>query len=125
MEYSKDEISVPIKKIEKFFKPFVENQLIREFVLSNNGANVMLRILAQLLKFEHLKKKKMRGSDMRKLIVTPTIRFFQREYGTKSKIKSLRKQTSNEARRAELAKEIMREISKEPSMKSFKEEISV
>jgi len=117
-EYLEAELGAPLKKLEAFFRPFIRDKFLSEFVLSNNGANVMLRILVEKLKFEFDHKRKLSSSEFRRYILRPTKKVL-----TKHDLKSLLKRTSNEAGRAEVAKEIMKEIRKNRNMSNFAAEL--
>jgi DGQHR domain-containing protein len=116
--YLRDELRAPLNKLEAFFRPLAKDKFLSKFVLSNNGANVMLRILVEKLKFEFKRERKLRSSEFRKYILKPTKKVL-----TDYDIKSLLKRTSNEAGRAEIAREIMKEIRKNRRMIGFAAEI--
>lgn len=113
-KYLKEELGAPLRKLEAFFRPFVKDKSLSKFVLTNNGANVMLRILVEKLKFEFKHERKMSSSEFSKYILKPTKKVLH-----KYELKSLLKRTSNEAGRAEVAMEVMKEIRKNRNIADF------
>jgi len=117
-EYFPNDLISPQKRIEAFFNLFKKHTNLSQFIFSNNGANVILRIFVQLLKYEYVHNKKLDKSELNKDIVGPVLQKLPKE----NIVKQL-KRTSSEAGRGDLAREIMNDIRKKPGMSSFAIEI--
>jgi DNA sulfur modification protein DndB len=74
------------------------------FILHNNGFNIFLRVLAEILKYQ---KGNWNKQEVRKLIEEPLRHYFEEEF---EEIKEIRALTSNEAGRARVALEIIQRI---------------
>ncbi|MEM2058213.1 MAG: DGQHR domain-containing protein, partial [Thermoproteota archaeon] len=64
-EYREEDFAAPLKKLESFFRPFAKDKLLSAFVFTNNGVNVMLRILVEKLKFEAKHRKRMSSDELK------------------------------------------------------------
>jgi len=116
VDYSVGDISAPIKQIESFFRPFLTDKNASKFVFTNNGANVILRVLAEKLRFEYMRKKPLTAAETKQL--TKTVK----NYLAGKELKDLLRRSSNEAVRGELAKEIMTVIQTTKGMSHFAED---
>ena len=74
------------------------------FILHNNGFNVFLRVLAEILKYQ---KGNWDKQEVRELIEEPLKHYFEEKF---EEIKEIRALTSNEAGRARVALEIIQRI---------------
>jgi DGQHR domain-containing protein len=113
--YSED-VDASAKEIERFFRP-LKAVAVSRFVLTNNGANVMLRIYAELLKYEAKPGKKLHRSRTNSIIRSSLIRVLKKNGGVDDALK----QTSSEAGRGDMARDIAELIAKRKGLKTFAE----
>jgi DGQHR domain-containing protein len=79
----------------------------RSFLLSNNGANVLLRVYSEILKYyRHDTRRVQIGKSRIKRLLSPTLSKFVRE----NTPRTLLRRTSNESGREEVAAELMARI---------------
>lgn len=120
IDYSKADAEFPAKTIEQFYKPFSKEKTPRDFTLANNGFNVMIRVFAEWLKFQHHINKKI-GIRMMASISLKALETVLAKHGGPD---ALLKRTSNEAERANIAMEIMKVIIKrERGLEGFAAEV--
>jgi len=108
-----DKNSKPIKYLNEYFNAVSESYKSDwnsedGFLRSNNGVNVMLRILVGILKFyKHKEITNFNKKGIKKFLSTSL-----RNYIKRRKPKKLKKITSNEGTRKDVAMEIIKEIGK-------------
>lgn len=94
------------RRLERFFKLFEYDSEVSSFVFTNNGGNVMLRIIAELLWRKHLGQG-VEWSEVNKILPRVVKSIIQKEG-----LRTVLKRTSSEAERAALAKDTMRILMK-------------
>lgn len=114
-DYSGADPVEPIRLIEAFFRPFSRPSDVRNFAFSNNGANVILRLLAELARYHHLRDHTVKGSDVRKLALLVRKRLTQLDTWR------LLRQASSEGERGAIASQIAQWIRKQPGWATFGE----
>lgn len=102
-------IEYPADIIEQYFSLIWEaaektQEWRKGFVLRNNGFNIFIRVLAEILKF---KKGNWNKQEVKSLIDSPLKAYFELHF---AKIKDIRTMTSNEAGRAKVALELIKFI---------------
>lgn len=114
-DYSRADPIKPIRTIEAFFRVLSRPPEVSDFVFTNNGANVVLRVLAELLRYCHVRSREVKISNVRALSMVI------RRYLLDADTSGLLKRTSNEAERAAVAGEIMRWIRAQRGWSAFGE----
>lgn len=108
--YLNVDTSEPVKNIEQFYKPFSRNKKISDFVFTNNGFNVLLRVFTSWLRFDYSRGSMTKTRTKAAITLKALKSFLAKE---KYQIDKLLKHTSNEAGRADVARQIMSEIIKQ------------
>jgi DGQHR domain-containing protein len=105
----------PTRVIEAMFRPLESPEAVYEFAFTNNGANVILRLLAELLRYCHVRTREVKTANVKDL--SRLIRRYLMEIDTAG----LLKRTSNEAERAAVSREIMKWVRTQREWTAFGE----
>lgn len=108
-QYPDSIIDYPLSVLDQYFSLLGEvaekfPDWKKHFILQNNGFNVFIRVLSEVLKHQNGNWNK---QETKALTETPLQSYFEQNF---TKIKELRERTSNEAGRARIALEVIKAI---------------